>query len=371
MRKNLWLLVGLVIPASVLAQEVTNTPAAIPAKPRPAASHSTPAPARAAELRSTPLRPGPATVVARNVNVRGRPGLKGEVVARVTKGDQVTVLEETTLAHSAADEPSAWAKIVLPPSAHVWVHSEFIKDNTVVPKRLNLRGGPGENFSVLGTVERGDTVKVLRTQKEWSEIEPPAHAYAFIAAQFLEQTGTAPGTAVAATTPSMPDTRPVEVPVVTPTVSSNAAAVDAQVPETPVTASTVTEGPDVKAATSVPEVPKPAVPAEVAADSATATWSTTNEVSQAPEPEPTPALPRIVQREGVVRGTISIQAPTRYELWSPESGKIVNYLYNTAAALDLARYKGMRIVVTGEEALDERWRNTPVITIQKIVVVGE
>jgi hypothetical protein len=29
----------------------------------------------------------------------------------------------------------------------------------------------------------------------------------------------------------------------------------------------------------------------------------------------------------------------------------------------------MRIVVTGEEGLDERWRNTPVLTIQKIVVL--
>jgi len=29
----------------------------------------------------------------------------------------------------------------------------------------------------------------------------------------------------------------------------------------------------------------------------------------------------------------------------------------------------MRIVVTGEEGLDDRWKNTPVITIQKLVVV--
>ena len=31
--------------------------------------------------------------------------------------------------------------------------------------------------------------------------------------------------------------------------------------------------------------------------------------------------------------------------------------------------KGLKIVVTGEEALDERWGNTPVITIQKIQVL--
>jgi hypothetical protein len=37
--------------------------------------------------------------------------------------------------------------------------------------------------------------------------------------------------------------------------------------------------------------------------------------------------------------------------------------------LDLSRYKGLHIVVTGEEGLDRRWRNTPVITIQRILVL--
>lgn len=346
MRKHLWLLVGLGIPASLLAQEITNAPAA----PRPART-------AAAELRSTPLRPGPATVVARNVNVRGRPGLKGEVVARVTRGDQVTVLEEVILSRSAADEPSAWAKIVLPPSARVWVHVDFINkaNNTVIPRRLNLRGGPGENYSVLGLLERGDSVQPRRTEGDWMEIEHPAGAYAFVAAQYLEQA--APTTTVATT-----EIKPAEP----------ATTVDpATTTEPPVTPVTVAEGPDVKPGEAVtPPVTSgtgTGAPVETATTSES-TWSDTNEVTKAAEPE-TPLPPRIVKREGVVRGTISIQAPTRFELYSPESGKVINYLYATTAALDLARYKGMRIIVTGEEALDERWRNTPVITIQRIDVL--
>jgi hypothetical protein len=83
--------------------------------------------------------------------------------------------------------------------------------------------------------------------------------------------------------------------------------------------------------------------------------------------EPPPK--RIVQREGIVRGTVSIQAPTTFALISPESGRIINYLHTTSVNLDLRRYKGLRIIVTGEEGLDERWRNTPVITIQRIQVI--
>ena len=71
----------------------------------------------------------------------------------------------------------------------------------------------------------------------------------------------------------------------------------------------------------------------------------------------------------MVRGTFSIQAPTHFELVSPDTGRIINYLYTTSVQLDLSRYKGLRIIVTGEEGLDERWRNTPVITIQKIQVL--
>ena len=70
-----------------------------------------------------------------------------------------------------------------------------------------------------------------------------------------------------------------------------------------------------------------------------------------------------------MRGTFSIQAPTHFELISPDNGRTMNYLFTTAHDLDLRRYKGLRIIVTGEEGLDERWRNTPIITIQKITVL--
>jgi hypothetical protein len=83
--------------------------------------------------------------------------------------------------------------------------------------------------------------------------------------------------------------------------------------------------------------------------------------------EPTP--PRIVSHEGVVRTTMNIQSPTKYVLVDPASGKLVNYLYTTSTNLNLREYKGRRIIVTGEEGLDKRWENTPVITIERIRVL--
>jgi uncharacterized protein YgiM (DUF1202 family) len=281
----------------------------------------------AAELKTVPLVAGPAVVVASNVNVRGQATLKSEVVKRLTKGDKVTVIEEITR-KTGPDEPSAWAKITLPQAAHVWVNTIFLEgtNKTVKPKKLKVRAGPGEEYSVLGILKQGDPVKEMGTKGDWTEIEAPADAYAFMAAQYLKQEAPA---AIAANEP-------------------------------PPTPALVTEPPTVTPPTTEPPTPTPAV---------------TNE-PPSPTTEPKvdePPPKRIVQREGYVRGTSSIQAPSRYELISPENHKTMNYLWlppNTSAKdVDLSRYKGMRIVVTGEEGLDERWRNTPVLTIQKIVVL--
>ena len=356
MKKTCWIINCAFLSTAILAQQASNppsptaieTPAATAALTNTASSTNTTsttpkkkgtkrktvsaAAKKKEELSTVPLVAGPAIVVASNVNVRGQAGLKGEVITRVTKGQSLTVLEEITLKKSAPDEPSAWAKIAFPTNGHVWVNGSFIEtsNKTVIPKKLNVRGGPGENFSVVGTMKRGDAVTELGAKGEWLEIEPPPDSYAFVAAQYLKQEPPTP------TPTTLAETAPAPIPV----------AETAPVP-TPT---------DLPATNSPPAEPTNAAPVEPVSTQTTA-----------PVEEPPPK--RIVQREGIVRGTFSIQAPTQFELISPDNRRTINYLYTTAHDLDLSRYKGMRIIVTGEEALDERWRNTPVLTIQRIQVV--
>jgi len=359
MKKNFLILFAAAAAGSLLAQPPGSTPPPVEtpgpapaiATPSPAATNAPAKPAKkkpakksekkaapkkkdeASELRTVPLVAGPASVEANNVNVRGQPKLKSEVVTRLTKGQQVTVIEEITHNNSAPDEPSAWAKIVLPPGAHVWINTAFITNDAVKPKKLNLRSGPGENYSIIGRLQRGDPVKPINTKEEWTEIESPTNAYAFVAAQFLKQEPAAP-------TPPAP----------------------------PLTQTTVTEPTPIATATTEtsPATPTPA-PAEPAVTNAPTASAVTPAAPSGDEPLPK----RIVQREGWVRGTYSIQAPTRFELVSADTHRTIDYLYTTSPNLDLRRYKGLRIVVTGEEAMEERWGNTPVITIQKIQVLAE
>lgn len=342
MKMNSWMVLGVMLSMGLGAQPVADPPPAAAPKSAPV----TPPKPAAAE---TPvvLVPGAATITGDNVNVRGKASFVGEIIARLNKGDSVKVIEQVIREKAAAGEPSQWAKIAYPAGAKVWVHVSYIDatNKTVLPLRLNLRAGPGENYSIVGRIERGTTVTETSTNGNWIELEPPEDAYAFVAAQFLKQEGPAvtipPVVSIAppVAEPPVTTTPVVEPPVVAPPVTEPPAT------ETPVAATTP---PSEEPAGITPE-PEPA--------------------DAPPPPAEEPLPPRIVSHQGVVRGTWSIQAPTKFALVSPDTGRTINYLHTTSTNLDLNRYKGLHIIVTGEEGLDERWRNTPVITIQRIQVI--
>ena len=64
-----------------------------------------------------------------------------------------------------------------------------------------------------------------------------------------------------------------------------------------------------------------------------------------------------------------MQAPSHFELRGLDNFKIVNYLFSPSTNIVLKNYMGQRVVVTGEEGLDERWPNTPVIDVETIQAV--
>jgi hypothetical protein len=80
-------------------------------------------------------------------------------------------------------------------------------------------------------------------------------------------------------------------------------------------------------------------------------------------------VPRVVRREGIVRSTVSIQAPTFYELLSPQNRKTINYLHTDKVGLKLKDYRGRTIIVTGEESIDRRWPSTPIIEVQTLELI--
>ncbi|MDB6125367.1 MAG: type 3 domain protein [Pedosphaera sp.] len=341
---------------SVLPPATTNKPAAKPTKKttkktdkaaaKKAAADKKSKTSAKADTKKTEAKPAaplalnqPAVAKQDHVNVRGQANINSEVVAHLKKGEAVTVLEEVTK-KAKTDEPSQWAKIAMPAGTHVWVNSAFVENNAVKSTKLNVRSGAGENYSVVGLLHKGDAIKAIGTKGDWTEIEAPAGAYAFVAAHLLEPAPAGQPVQIAATTPP-----PAPAPV-TPTP----APVESTPPIAPPTTEAPVAPPTVPAPTELPIVSAP------------------NSAPLLP-PVEQPPVKRTVDREGLVTGTVSIQAPSYYQLKSLDNGNVIDYLHSDSTSLVLKKYKGKKVLVSGEEGLDERWPNTPVLTIQKIQIV--
>jgi len=300
------------------------------------------APANKPDVRVPINPPETGIVLQRNVSARGQAGFAGEVIARLHKGESVTLLEEVNKGSAKEDEPTQWYRIAMPTNTPVWVHAAFVDpaSKTVTPRRLRVRAGPGENFSTVGMLEKGATVKEIRSVNSWLEIETPPGTYAFVAGDLIERTPAAPvipppaAPEVVAVAPA-PDIAPAQpvIPDVVPTPAPTPAPAPAPEPE-PVVA-------EVPPAID-PTILNPAPPVE------------------APMPK------RIVTREGIVRRSINVQTPSYFELENPENRKIINYLYNPQPGFTLKSWIGLSVRIVGEESIDKRWPNTPVIEIETI-----
>jgi len=315
----------------VLAPVVTNKPAAKPVVKKPA-------PAKRTFVEKTvTLVPGPATVNATHVNVRGRSTILSETLSQLNKGDTVMVIEQVQNKWAKGDDMKQWAHITYPSNAPVWIFSAFVDANKVVTKpKLNLRGGPGENYSVVGQLTKGATVTEISTKGEWMQIQPTPGCSAFVAAIFLKQDPTA----IAAIEPAIPSLPPASTNVIT-----EMDPLAAQVADAAITNAAMAE--------------LNAFAAEMGGTNA------------APPEIEEPLPPRVVMREGIVNNATSIQAPSVYGLSGMDTGRTINYLHTTSTNVNLFRYVGRHVIVTGEESLDERWPNTPVLTLQRIQVVDD
>jgi hypothetical protein len=230
---------------------------------------------------------------------------------------------------------------------------------TVRAKRVNVRGGPGENYSVVARLDKGTAVKEIGKKEAWLEIAAPTNAFAFVASEYLEKSGAAaPAPEVAATT--TPET-------VAPAPPPAAAPVVVNVPAEP--------------APVVANPPAAAPSAGLTAPAPTAASQSDQELAAAHRPPPLeplvtsaatppdagkPETARIVTREGFVHRALNIQAPSGYELHDIKTGVLTEYLQPGAGQKSFKAYVGTRVRLTGSEFLDPDWPRTPVLHVETV-----
>ena len=123
-----------------------------------------------------------ARVTTDRVNLRARPDMSAEVVAQVNAEDRLSVVSLE----------NDWVQVVPPDSVDVWAHRDFVKDGASTVKTLNLRAGPGINYSIVGSLGRGDPVPVRGQFGEWLKVAP-ASASLWVSRELVEIVSPVPG----------------------------------------------------------------------------------------------------------------------------------------------------------------------------------
>ncbi|HOO21057.1 MAG TPA: SH3 domain-containing protein [Kiritimatiellia bacterium] len=216
-----------------------------------------------------------------------------------------------------------WAAIAPPDRIDLWLNRDFIEGNRVLARSIQVRAGPGIQYDVVGTLERGAPVMPRGEEGEWARIAPPSSAILWVRKADLS--------AVQARTEE-----PIRevAPVVRPEPAAVASAAPAPAPETkpiveqppppapkpepkpepaprPEPAMTSAPAP----APAPPRASKPVQPTPRIAPS-TPQRSTAAPTVQAPSPRPAPA-PAPPSPAPVLRPATALPAPTTPAAPSP------------------------------------------------------
>lgn len=338
-------------------------------------------------------------VLNERVNVRTRPSIASEVIKQLNTDDSVKILDRINLNDPQPGEPKDWFRIEIPADTLLWVSSEYIDETTraVKASRLNVRAGPGQNFSVVGRIERGTTVETVRQSAGWTAIKPLPTTVAYVAAGFIRESSTANANVLLEENPEPTEVSPVQPEPTQPTTTEtlpevivdeqNSTSPSEQLPppifqtEEPTTTpppATTTEENSLFDRIDNPPVQSQPNSTDTVQFQPIETSPGLNEITtlETVPPEVVDRLKRIVTRDGIVKRTRNIQAPTYHRLDDPRTGTTINYLYTGKLQVDLGTgpkalkpYEGRRIRVVGAEAVDARWPRIPVIEVEQLRIL--
>lgn len=215
-----------------------------------------------------------------------------------------------------------WAAISAPDRLSLWLNKDFIDGNRVVAKSIQVRSGPGIEYSVVGTLERGALVMPRGEDGEWRKIAAPSSATLWVKKSDLTEVRAqsspigdvatvpepkpAPPPPQPAPAPSVPPA-PEPPPVPAHTVEVAHAPAPSPSPATPAPAPAVKVAPSTPGAHPAPAAPskpapapqpthaapqpKPATPAHAPAPTAPVLRPATSLPAPTPAPAPAPSRP--------------------------------------------------------------------------------
>lgn len=322
-----------------------------------------------------------------NVNIRAMPLITSEVVNQLDRDEEVFV--------KGVD--GEWTEIVPPFKVDLWIHQDFVQNSVISSPKVNVRAGPGINFSIVGQLVNGDKVVTRGHSAEWMNIEPPEKCSLWVASSYLQPIPVAEPEPVKSepvkpepVKPEPVKPEPVEKSVesaqTAPEDSSDKDLIDEKIDESPVDSGKKDESVDL-----VPDsAPAPDIktePVHQIEDEIAATVSISDNASKAPSVDESAQREEFVkppadldlvpaQQQGIVKSYSGILRPAGYLFNRPspfrilshdESGKSVMQCYVKGNTSQLRALLGRKMTITGRQYWVQGNRY-PVLVPNRIVV---
>ena len=120
-----------------------------------------------------------------NLNVRSGPGTNYSIKGSLSSGKVVFLLSES----------NGWYKVKLSNSDTGWVSSSYISKTDTYGKatgNLNVRSGPGTNYSVKTVLISGEVVTINNSSNSWYEIKTSSNITGWVSSKYINITSESP-----------------------------------------------------------------------------------------------------------------------------------------------------------------------------------
>ncbi len=115
------------------------------------------------------------TVTGNRVSLRAAPQINAVLLDRAALNEQLVL---------ANDSNPEWVGVRPPERIDLWVHSDYIEGDKVLPERLNIRSGPSRSHEIVGVVLCGNELTVRGQLDGWVRIAPPAGTIVWISRKY-------------------------------------------------------------------------------------------------------------------------------------------------------------------------------------------
>ncbi len=120
------------------------------------------------------------------INVRAGASINFEALCQLAVNEKVSVVGKSY----------NWYKIILPKDATGYVYEKYVTvfpcaikvegaEGLITANRVNIRAKPGDSFSIIGQINKGEQVKILKESGRWYSIEPTENCFGWVHEKFI------------------------------------------------------------------------------------------------------------------------------------------------------------------------------------------